>query len=63
MMKIHELIGETLKMLLSSINTKNEHELSEHTGGTTELDITITELSRRAKQHSMCTLDIRTTKL
>ena len=49
-------------MLLSSINTKNEHELSEHTCGTTELDITIPELSRREKRHSNYTLDIRTTQ-
>ena len=32
--KVHELIGATIRMLLSSINTKNEQELSEHTRGT-----------------------------
>ena len=53
------MIGATTKMLLSSINPRNEHE---HTSGTTELDITITELSRRGKRHSNCTLDIRTTQ-
>ena len=57
MMKVHELIGAPIKMLLSSINTKNEHELSEHTSGTTQLDITITELSLKGKRHSKCTLD------
>ena len=62
MMKIHELIGATIKMRLSSINPRNEHELSEHTSGTTELDITITEVSRRGKRHFNCTLDIRTTQ-
>ena len=34
--KVHELIGATIRMLLSSINTKNEQELSEHTRGTTQ---------------------------
>ena len=58
---VSEEIEGTLPWILQlSINPRNEHELSEHTSGTTELDITITELSRREKRHSNYTLDIRT---
>ena len=56
-MKVHELIGAPTNLLLSSINTKNEHELSEHTSGTTQLDITIIELSLKGTRQSKCTLD------